>query len=663
MRKLLCVFFILVSSHTYSQVSQTDSLKNLLKTAKHDTVRCYILNTLVEYEYDEKIWPIYNEQLAELAQKNATTTTSKYLKTFYLKCYANSLNNKGFLEQEHGDIAKALEYYSKALKTQEQIDDKKGMATTINNIAYIYMHQGDMDKALESVKKAMQLQIDVGDSAGVALSLNNLGNIYKNKNDIPKALDYFNKSLELQKRSNNEYGVSICLSNIGDIYIGQGDRSKGVEYILQSLKIREEMKELDGIAYNLDRLANAMLDLGRLNEALEYGVRSLKVAKELNFIENIRNASKTLYKIYKKQNNANAALQMYELYFQLHDSISNETTRKSSIKNQFQYEYEKKAFADSVRVHEEKKVINAQLKQEKTQRFALYGGIFLVGLFGIFMFNRFKVTKKQNDVIQLQKTELQQQKELVEEHQKETLDSIHYAKRIQTALIANSDFITQHISNNFIYFNPKDIVSGDFYWATKHNDKFYLAVCDSTGHGVPGAFMSLLNMGFLSEAIKEKNIEMPNEIFNYVRERLITTISDGGQKDGMDGILICIDKNSNTIEYAAANNEPILIRNNEVIELPKDKMPVGKGEKTEKFVLHSIELKSGDALYLYTDGFADQFGGPKGKKFKYRQLNDLLLTIKDAPLSTQKDKLESAFENWRGEQEQVDDVLIIGIKV
>jgi serine phosphatase RsbU (regulator of sigma subunit) len=322
-----------------------------------------------------------------------------------------------------------------------------------------------------------------------------------------------------------------------------------------------------------------------------------------------------------------------------------------------------------VRVSEEKKVTNAQLKQEKTQRFALLGGIVLVGLFGVFMFNRFKITKKQNHLIQLQKTELQKQKELVEEHQKETLDSIHYAKRIQTALIANSDFISQHIPNNFIYFNPKDIVSGDFYWATKHNDKFYLAVCDSTGHGVPGAFMSLLNMGFLSEAIKEKNIEKPNEIFNYVRARLISTISDGGQKDGMDGILICVDTSlsvraeSRIITYAAANNEPILIRDNEIIELPKDKMPVGKGEKTEMFSLQSVELQSGDALYLYTDGFADQFGGPKGKKFKYKQLNELLLSIKDSSLPDQKDKLESAFTNWQGNQEQVDDVLIIGIKI
>lgn len=669
MKKLTWIIFIFLNFRVaYPQVSPTDSLKNLLSAAKHDTVRCYLLSALVEFEYDEKIWPIYNEQLFELTKKNATEAKSAYLKDFYLRYYSNAINNKGFLAQEHGHIAKALEYYSEALKIQEQINDKRAMALSINNIAYIYMHQGDLNKSFEYVKKAMKLQVDVGDSAGVALSLNNLGNIYKNRNDIPKALDYLNQSLQMQKRLKNDFGVSICLSNIGDIYIEHGDKNKGVEYILQSLKIREEMNELDGISYNLNRLANTMLDMGRLDEAMEYGVRSLKVANELNHIENIRNTSKTLYKIYKKQNDTKNALKMFELYFQMHDSISNETTRKSSIKNQLQYEYERKTLADSVKTSEEKKVTTAQLKQEKTQRFALYGGLLLVGLFGAFMFNRFKVTKKQNHLIQEQKTELQKQKDLVEEHQKETLDSIHYAKRIQTALITNADVISQSIPENFILFQPKDIVSGDFYWATTFNDKFYLAVCDSTGHGVPGAFMSLLNMGFLSEAIKEKHIENPHEIFNYVRQRLITTISDGGQKDGMDGILICIDTHVSaeaglkTITYAAANNEPILIRNNEIIELPKDKMPVGKGEKTESFTLQTVELKKGDSLYLYTDGFADQFGGPKGKKFKYKKLNELLLGFTDSTLENQKHQLESEFTSWKGNLEQVDDVLVIGIK-
>ena len=467
----------------------------------------------------------------------------------------------------------------------------------------------------------------------------------------------------MYKKINRKSGIAVGLSNIASTYLDQENSAKAIDFYLQALKINEELGDLDGMSYNLSCLANVMYDLNRLDEALAYALQGFKLAKEVNYVENIRNSSSILYKIYKKQNKNREALQMFESYVQMRDSISNEATRKSSIKKDLQYSYAKKAAADSTKVSEERKVTVAQFKQEKTQRFALYGGLLLVGLFGAFMYKRFKITQKQNVLIHEQKTELQKQKELVEEHQKETLDSIHYAKRIQTALIANTNFIDEHLPNNFIYFNPKDIVSGDFYWASFHNNKFYLAICDSTGHGVPGAFMSLLNMGFLSEAVKEKNMEKPNEIFNYVRQRLISTISTEGQNDGMDGILICVDKKNNTMEYCAANNEPILIQNGKIIELHKDKMPVGKGERSEDFTLHQIEIKPGDCLYLYTDGFADQFGGPKGKKFKYKQLNELLLSLKDQPLPEQKQIIESTFKNWRGNLEQVDDVLIAGIKI
>ena len=212
-------------------------------------------------------------------------------------------------------------------------------------------------------------------------------------------------------------------------------------------------------------------------------------------------------------------------------------------------------------------------------------------------------------------------------------------------------------------FKPKDIVSGDFYWATQKNGFFYLAVCDSTGHGVPGAFMSLLNISFLNEAINEKNILAPNEVLNHVRKRLLENMGEG--RDGMDAAIIKIPLSGDTlkIEYAAANNSPVLISNGEVVELAKDKMPVGKGEVADDFKLHKIDLKKGDVLYLYTDGFADQFGGPKGKKFKYKQLNQLLLEHCNEPMEKQKETLDATIEKWKGDLEQVDDVCVIGIKM
>jgi serine phosphatase RsbU (regulator of sigma subunit) len=277
--------------------------------------------------------------------------------------------------------------------------------------------------------------------------------------------------------------------------------------------------------------------------------------------------------------------------------------------------------------------------------------------------------------------QLEHKNSIIEEKNKNITDSINYAKRIQYTLLAHSAFLKQHLPEHFILFKPKDIVSGDFYWATSvpnKNDKdldFYLAVCDSTGHGVPGAFMSLLNSSFLNEAINEKNIKEPHAVLNHVRARLIESISQDGGKDGMDAVLVrwecttdCVDPDSTQdhkvpgVTYSAANNHPVLIRDKQIIEFPKDKMPVGKGERTDSFNLHRIEGQPGDILYLYTDGFADQFGGPKGKKFKYRQLNELLLQLSADPLSTQKEKLNKVFENWRGELEQVDDVCIVGIK-
>ncbi len=255
------------------------------------------------------------------------------------------------------------------------------------------------------------------------------------------------------------------------------------------------------------------------------------------------------------------------------------------------------------------------------------------------------------------------QKEIIEEKQKEIVDSINYAKRIQYSLLAHSEMLNANLNEHFVFFKPKDIVSGDFYWCTKKGDDFYLAVCDSTGHGVPGAFMSLLNISFLNEAINEKNISEPHSVLNHVRERLIQNMENA--QDGMDAILMKFEVGSSKseVKYAAANNHPVLIRNNEIKELPFDKMPVGKGLKNDSFELYRIEIQKGDSLYLFTDGYADQFGGPKGKKYKYSNLQKLLLENSGLQLETQNSKLETIFNDWKGGLEQIDDVCVIGIKL
>ena len=305
-------------------------------------------------------------------------------------------------------------------------------------------------------------------------------------------------------------------------------------------------------------------------------------------------------------------------------------------------------------------------------------GLLAIGI--IFGYNRMrtnKLLKRQKELeftVDERTQEIANQKKTVEEKQKEIVDSINYAQRIQFTLLAHEKVLKKHFDDHFVLFQPKDIVSGDFYWATKavprgNEDKelFYLAVCDSTGHGVPGAFMSLLNISFLNEAINEKGIHEPDAILNYVRDRLVNSVSRDGAKDGMDGILVCFESNKKEnnyrITYSAGNNAPLIYNDGTLEELPFSKMPIGKGEKEEQFSLHIINAKKGNAIYLYTDGYADQFGGPKGKKFKYKQLNEMLLGNANLPMKKQKDIIQKAIVDWKGEFEQVDDICVIGIRL
>ena len=543
------------------------------------------------------------------------------IKTF-TKGLASVYGNLGTVFQTIPDHKQALIYFEKCYNAFKAIDNKKGMAMVKQNMGISYTFI-DINKAMECQWDAVTILEGIGAKIP-------LGNAYS--------------SLALALKNKKEY-------------------KKAIEYEQKALKIFEEVNYQKGISGTNGGIATNYLCLKDYTAAKKYAETALAIQNKYGIIDHTVETSSILSEIYKGLGDYKNAYFYHLRYTKIKDSLSTTEKQKDVLRQTMNFDFKKKELADSLLVAEDKKITTVQLKQERTQRFALYGGLLLTVIFGIFIFNRFRVTQKQKHIIEIKNKETEEQKAIIEEHQKETIDSINYAKRIQYALLANNDLLKQNLPEHFVLFNPKDIVSGDFYWATMHQNKFYLAVCDSTGHGVPGAFMSLLNIGFLSEAVNEKNILKPNEILNYVRKRLIESIGSDGQKDGMDAILICIDKTDNSISYAAANNEPILIREDKVIELPKDKMPVGKGERSDSFTLQTIDLKKGDVLYLYTDGFADQFGGPRGKKYKYKQLNELLLANCSKQPELQLEILSRNFIEWKGDLEQVDDVCIIGIRL
>ncbi|MBC7864378.1 MAG: tetratricopeptide repeat protein [Bacteroidia bacterium] len=492
MKKGMFLFF-LFPVFLFAQDQTIDSLKLALKSAKHDTARCTILSALAETAPDGE-WEKYNEQLKTLAEKNCSTAASKNLKSIYLNHLASALNNSGFicmdrgeiskalefyiqslkLEEETGDlvgtayayqnigsvynsqgnIREALEFYSKSLSIEEKLGDKFGIASSLNNIGFIYAHQGDTAKALEYYTRSLKLKREIGDQNGIAITLNNLGVIYDNRGNIKKALEYYMQALEIEKELGNKRGIGNALNNIGFIYFNQNDAAKGLEYYFKSLEIRKELGDKEGQAQSLNNIGSTYMRKKELNKALEYCLQSLKISKEIGFPEAIRNASNNLAIIYKYSKNNKLALEMFELYITMRDSISNSETKKAGLKTQLKYEYEKRSAADSVKNAEQQKVKDAQLtaqtaslKQEKFQRYSLAGGLLIV-LGGLgFVINRFRVTNKQKKIIEEQKIIVDQAFEKLHEKNKEVMDSIHYAKKIQRALITSEFYIEKKLKS------------------------------------------------------------------------------------------------------------------------------------------------------------------------------------------------------------------------
>ena len=290
-----------------------------------------------------------------------------------------------------------------------------------------------------------------------------------------------------------------------------------------------------------------------------------------------------------------------------------------------------------------------------------------------------RIYQEQDNLVKERTQEINEQKLKLEEKNKNILDSITYAKNIQHAILPSTNTVKRTFPNTFIYFNPKDIVSGDFYWMEEVGNYKFIAAADCTGHGVPGAMMSVICCNALNRAVREFELTDPALILNKVRELVIRTFknSENQMRDGMDISLISIDKNSNKFQYAGAYNsiylicksnetvtdETIVLNNKMIVEIKGDRQPIGLFRNSKDFTTHEVPVKKGDSIYLFSDGFADQFGGPKGKKYKYKPFKRFLLEIHQLELHDQKNRLINELIGWQGGLEQIDDITIIGMKI
>lgn len=492
--KYLCFLIGIVSLpiNIFAQEESLESLKVQLKNSKHDTTLVKTYNAIAEALYTnlpDSAMVIWKRSI-KLAEKNISSQDPNVVKLrpFYKKQLALMLSNVSYIYFQHGelqitlenlerslkineelnnksgmalslnaigyiydalgDVTKSLEYFHKSLKISEEIKDKKGIGISLNNIGFMYDAQGDILKALECYLQDLKLREEIKDEEGIANSLNNIGTIRESQKNYDEALNCYKKSLAISESHKDKYGIALTYLNIGSVYENQKKFKEAQEYFFKTLTIRQDLNDKEGITRADRRIANMFLRQGNYKEALVHGIRSLRMGQELGFPSNIHDAARILKAIYSKQNKYKEAFDMYELEIKMRDSIANEETKKAAIKKQFQYAYEKQAAQDSVKHAEEQKIKNAQLSAqeaqlnvEKTQRYALYGGLLLVVAFGGFIFNRFKVAHKQKVIIELQKDEMDMAYERLNEKNKQVMDSINYAKRIQNSLLPTEKYI------------------------------------------------------------------------------------------------------------------------------------------------------------------------------------------------------------------------------
>lgn len=386
-----------------------------------------------------------------------------------------------------------------------------------------------------------------------------------------------------------------------------------------------------------------------------------------------------LHLYYKNNRLYKQAFIMLEKYHLYKDSINSEQNQKAIINQEYKYKYEKQAAADSVKSAEKEKVQQALLTAEKAknkekelevknkrmQSYFLIGGLILALIFGGIIFNRFRITNSQKQIIEQQKATVDKAFTELEEKNHEILDSINYAKRIQNAILPPDKLIKNSLPNSFVLYKPKDIVAGDFYWLEKTKDSIYFAAADCTGHGVPGAMVSVICNNGLNRSVREYGLSSPSSILDKTRELVIKEFekSEEDVKDGMDIALCSI--NQNTLFYAGANNPLWIIRNDSdsVEEIKANKQPIGKYQASIPFNNFETKINKGDTIYLFSDGYVDQFGGPKNKKFKSKAFKELLVSIQNLDMESQRNKIDIAFENWKGSEEQIDDVCVIGVRI
>jgi tetratricopeptide (TPR) repeat protein len=621
------------------------------------------------YEYNKKIYQIY-------AKANDSISM------------AIVQNNMGYNQVLLKNYNLAIDHFRESLEILRQTGtDKKEMANHLTNIGICYQNLQNYDQAINYLRKALKLIKTTDDYSEKARIENILALIYKTKEDLYNAVSFSRESVNSAEQGDDKQILQLCYKTYSELLKEGNDYIKALEYYEKHLQLKDSLRLEKRLAEQ--QLARKRYDLEKSEKQLQLSIADEEmkdlIVKKLRLEAEKREQKIELLKRDKElqQSEKERIMQSMALAKERHEA----QLRKKEItalerEKELEEARRKEKEQEVALLESEKEKQQLKIEKQNEARKRTQWVLILLSVIVILILIGFITVRKKNSVLARQKNEIEEknedleqkneeittQKELIEEKNESITASIQYAKKIQSAVLPPENYIQSFFPESFVYFKPRDIVSGDFYWIQERDGHVFIIAADCTGHGVPGAFMSMLGTEFLDKAISSYQEINAGKILDELRKDVIHALKQRGKsdeaKDGMDMAMCIVSPDKKSMQFAGANNPLYFIENKTLSVIKGDRMPIGIHMRADQpFTNHHLQIQNGTNFYIFSDGFADQFGGPKKKKYKYKPFKEFLTRIHEKPFNEQKKLLDKEFIEWKANINQVDDVLVIGFKV
>ncbi|MBN2632646.1 MAG: tetratricopeptide repeat protein [Bacteroidales bacterium] len=609
-------------------------------------------NSRIDYE-NQTLWSLRFNNPA-LVVEEAKKIASAAQKSDYLRGLAYAHLNLAAANFLQSDNDSALRHLSEAFQWFENNRHEKGYVNALLLKGNIFESFGNYEKTLHLWLEAYKASVRIGDRESEGEACSQMGLIYSRLCNFRKALEFFNKGLKIREEMGDENAVASSYNRIGMVYRQTKNYTESLEYYLRSLEIRKRNRQTSAIPWTHLGIASTFEEMKKYPEALDNYELGMQGGDKRCSTQCMMGAGR-VYSLMGESTIAEERLtQSLKMALEL-NSLSLITEAHSALAAHYElFNIPVKALKSFKEFLKSKEALHSSEIQSRLSNIEVAHAV--------------EKSEQEKEIFRLKHVELKKAYDIIEENNREITASINYASRIQRAILPDLSEIPQLEGKLALLYLPKDIVSGDFYWFSETQGKLVAVAADCTGHGVPGALMSMLGISFLEEIVNSRGITVSGKILDELRNEIQRALRQSGKreetKDGMDIALCVIDEKDKTIQYSGAYNSLYLVRDGELKEYRGDRMPIGIFDKSDiSFTTNIIPSEPGDIIYMLSDGYADQFGGPNNKKFMYSRLKELIIAIHNLPVDEQKKELEKAFSDWRGDNQQIDDVMVMGLRL